>query len=272
MSKLSALKGRIHTLGEIKSILSAMKNLSIIEMNKISRFLESQQKTAAAVEEAMGDFGNFYGNPQAARATSAGILCVLVGSERGFCGAFNETVLMALREAAPEAEQVRLLAVGRKLALKLEGDPRLVGVLAGPNTAEEIPGVIDELFGKLAGYSDWKWTIFSNEGSDSALKPSILVPFEHLPLPQGPYPFPPLIQLPPSELYSHLLEQYLFFLLYRVFYFSFMAENRRRFQHMEGAIQALEKDWNHLMLRFNGLRQEEITEELEIILLNAGVG
>jgi F-type H+-transporting ATPase subunit gamma len=270
MSKLSALKGRIHTLGEIKSILSAMKNLSIIEMNKVSRFLESQQKTAAAVEEAMGDFENFYGNPQAARTTSAGVLCVLVGSERGFCGAFNETVLTALKEAVPEEGRVRLLAVGRKLALKLEGDPRLAGALAGPNTAEEIPGVIDELFGELAEYPDWKWMIFSIEGADSTLKPAVLVPFEHLPRPQGPYPFPPLIQLPPPELYSQLLEQYLFFLLYRVFYFSFMAENRRRFQHMEGSIQTLEKDWNHLMLRFNSLRQEEITEELEIILLNAG--
>lgn len=272
MSKLAALKGRIHTLGEIKSILSAMKNLSIIEMNKVSRFLESQQKTAAAVEEAMGDFENFYGNPQAERTTSAGILCILVGSERGFCGAFNETILAVLNREALEAQKVRLLAVGRKLALKLEGDPRLAGALAGPNMAEEIPGVIDDLFGKLTEYPDWKWMIVSNEGTDSALKPSVLVPFEHLPRPQKPYPFPPLIQLPPSELYSHLLEQYLFFLLYRVFYFSFMAENRRRFQHMEGAIQTLEKDWSHLMLRFNGLRQEEITEELEIILLNAQSG
>ena len=53
MSKISDLKARIHALGDIKSILSAMKNLSVIEMNKISRFLLCQQELAHAVEKAL---------------------------------------------------------------------------------------------------------------------------------------------------------------------------------------------------------------------------
>ena len=60
MSKRADLKARIHTLGEIKSILSAMKNLSIIEMNKVSRYLGAQNELALTIEEALGDFERFF--------------------------------------------------------------------------------------------------------------------------------------------------------------------------------------------------------------------
>ena len=48
-----------------------------------------------------------------------------------------------------------------------------------------------------------------------------------------------------------------------------MAENRRRMQHLEGAIRRLEERTSELALKRNALRQEEITEEIEVILLSA---
>ncbi|MBL8038608.1 MAG: hypothetical protein JSS38_02325 [Nitrospira sp.] len=43
------------------------------------------------------------------------------------------------------------------------------------------------------------------------------------------------------------------------------------FLDMEQAIERLEKDMAELALRQNSLRQEEITEEIEVIMLSAGV-
>ena len=57
--------------------------------------------------------------------------------------------------------------------------------------------------------------------------------------------------------------------MHDVFYGSLMAENRRRLQHMEGAMQRMEEKTGELQRRYNLLRQEEITEEIEIILLSA---
>ncbi|MBL8053844.1 MAG: F0F1 ATP synthase subunit gamma [Nitrospira sp.] len=48
-----------------------------------------------------------------------------------------------------------------------------------------------------------------------------------------------------------------------------MAENLRRFRHMDQAVQRLEKDMVELVLKRNSLRQEEITEEIEVIMLSA---
>ena len=38
---------------------------------------------------------------------------------------------------------------------------------------------------------------------------------------------------------------------------------------MEGALNEIEKDRGQLLLKLNGQRQEEITEELEILMLSS---
>ena len=47
-----------------------------------------------------------------------------------------------------------------------------------------------------------------------------------------------------------------------------MAENRRRLQHMEGAMQRMDENASELRRKVNLLRQEEITEEIEVIMLS----
>ena len=54
-----------------------------------------------------------------------------------------------------------------------------------------------------------------------------------------------------------------------MFYASLAAENHRRVEHMEGAVTRLDERVLALKRRANALRQEEITEEIEVILLSA---
>jgi F-type H+-transporting ATPase subunit gamma len=56
--------------------------------------------------------------------------------------------------------------------------------------------------------------------------------------------------------------------MHDVFYGSLMAENRRRLQHMEGATKRIQDKTARLQQKYNLLRQEEITEEIEVILLS----
>ena len=57
--------------------------------------------------------------------------------------------------------------------------------------------------------------------------------------------------------------------LNEVLYSSLMVENRQRQMHMDHALQRLDDDSARLGLAYNAQRQEEITEEIEIILLSA---
>ena len=56
--------------------------------------------------------------------------------------------------------------------------------------------------------------------------------------------------------------------MHDVFYSSLMAENRRRLQHIESAMQRIEEKSNEMQRKYNMLRQEEITEEIEVIMLS----
>ena len=57
--------------------------------------------------------------------------------------------------------------------------------------------------------------------------------------------------------------------MHELFYGSLMAENTRRLQHMDNAVRRIEQESEELLLKRNMLRQEEITEEIEVIMLSA---
>jgi len=80
---------------------------------------------------------------------------------------------------------------------------------------------------------------------------------------------PPLLYLPPRVFLAELIDLYLFALLHTIFYSALMAENRARMSHLEGAIQRLDRETRELELKRNLLRQEEITEEIELLMLSA---
>ncbi len=64
------------------------------------------------------------------------------------------------------------------------------------------------------------------------------------------------------------MEQYLFAALHALLFGSLMAEHQQRARHLEGALQRVDGRVRELRQRRNLLRQEEITEEIELILLN----
>lgn len=273
MSKRADLKAQIHTLGEIKSILGAMKNLSIIEMNKVSRFLGAQNELAVSIEEALVDFERFYGRD--VEGDTGEMIYVLLGSERGFCGGFNEAILKRFVAVVSSGKvPAKVIAVGRKLASKLGGEAgavKVVQVIDGASAAEEIAGCIAELIRCLTRWPKMQWTLVHPENSDSHGKIAVVCPFTPKATAQARVEsVAPLLNVSPKELHPQLFEQYLFSVLYRAFYLSFLAENRERLRHMDGALRTLERNWNQLRGQSNRLRQEEITEELEIIMLSAG--
>ena len=72
-------------------------------------------------------------------------------------------------------------------------------------------------------------------------------------------------------IFSDLTDHYLFAVLHEIFYISLMAENQRRLQHLEGAVKHLDDETVNLRRKSQIYRQEEITEEIEVILLNSEI-
>lgn len=277
MSRRRELDDRLHALRDINGILRAMKNLALMEQQKLTKFLVTQRRVVDSIEAAAEDFFTFY--PEAARRLGKSTpVWLIIGSERGFCGDYNERlregVERHIREHSPY--QPRLVLIGRKLAAKFAQDRRIAVSLAGPTVAEEVPAVLLGLMAQLRelqasqkpGFR-LEFTIVHQNPASEGDEIRVHEPIKRAPRRPVRGSFPPLLNLDPFAFAKDLIDHHLFSLLHEVFYSSLMAENLRRFQHMDQAIQRLEKDMAELALKRNNLRQEEITEEIEVIMLSA---
>lgn len=272
MSRLAALQTRMRSLSDIADILSAMKNLAQAEIVRLSRFCATQQDMFRTVQDAFADFQQFYGDNFAAPAPHEDSLLVLIGSERGFCGGFNNLIEQALKQETADGKNVRLILVGRRLAQRFTDDPRVIAALHGANAADEVPKIIPQLAAELARYPSPQWKIIYNSYQTSGASPRITSFLDASSLPQvrrsRPFEFPPLLNIPPADARRQLVEQYLLAMFYGVLYLSLMAENQERLRRMDGALNRLEDEQQQMRNRSNALRQETITEELELILLS----
>jgi F-type H+-transporting ATPase subunit gamma len=77
-----------------------------------------------------------------------------------------------------------------------------------------------------------------------------------------------LVHLSPQAFLGALLDHYLYSVLHELIYVSLMAEKLKRVRHLEGAVRHLDEKSSALLRKSNALRQEEIIEEIEAILLS----
>lgn len=271
MSSLAELSQRLSRLKEISGIMTAMKSLSLVETRKLARFIGHQRRMLDNIEAAAADFLHFFPVESAGASsdlTQPAIL-LLIGSERGFCGNFNERVVAALDDLPRWEPAPALLVVGHRLGAKLVSRPGLIARLDGSTVTEEVPIVLNRLIDavhtasrQLAGEGAALFSLAHEAEGEPQLKR--LLPISP-PLPP-PLAHPPGLQLAPAEFFAELLDQYLLAALYGLLYESLAAESRQRLAHMENALDRLDETVAHLSLERNALRQEKIVEEIEVIL------
>jgi F-type H+-transporting ATPase subunit gamma len=277
MTKHRELDDHLQGLRDIAGILGAMKNFALMETQKLARYLSTQRRVVDTIEAAAGDFLTHY--PAGIHRLGRGKpVILLVGSERGLCGDFNETLADRLGSLLQETshEGPTLILVGNKLTGKLKDDPRIITTLPGPNVTEEIQSVLVRIMDVIREVQSSRNTrttlnlLIVHHRSETH-GPAIQVrrPFQLVERAKVRHPYPPTLTLDPFAFAAELLEHYLLSTLEEVFFSSLMTENLVRFQHMDQAIQRLEKDIGDLTLKRNRLRQEEITEEIEVIMLSA---
>lgn len=274
MTRRQTLARHRQSLEEIRDIMNSMKTLAYMEKRKLTALMGAQQQVVASIEAVAADFLGFFANtlPQAA---SGPVLYLLFGSERGFCGDYNQALLRHLQggiDIRPDSRSL-ILAVGRKLHGLLDSDPRVAALVPGASVAEEIPAVLSQVVQSLNALQRQHGglTLYGVHHGDNEeiLTPALLPPFADCKPPTPPFAHPPLLQLPPHQFLQELSEQYLFAALHAMLYRALLAENHKRYCHLDGAVQHLNDESRDLARQSNALRQEEIIEEIEVILLSA---
>ena len=267
------------SLNEIRDIMNSMKNLSFMETRKISSFLDVQHSVVKHIEMVAADFLSFY--PDTLTETTGTAVdenidvYLLIGAERGFCGDFNHALLrhFEIMPITQTMDKIRLICVGHKLETLLENDERAITFIDGASVAEEVGYVLNEIVKQLAPiqehYGSLNLHVLYHDDEHQLINQQLLPPFQNLLKHQSQEPHAPELNLEPRKFLLDLSYHYLFLVLYEILYTSLMAESRQRVAHLEGAIQHMDEQSEELHRQSNILRQEEIIEEIEVILLSA---
>lgn len=272
MGRYRSVENQREQLGELRGIIGSMKTLSQLELHKLGGLSEGHRAMAQMLQRAVTDFLHFHPQPRPAGGRR---LWLLLGAERGFCGDFNEALIRRLLQECPDCRQrpQQVLAVGRKLWLRLEEQLPGVVALPGASVSEELPQALAQVVAgiheQLASQQADALQLLSHGDEQGAVESRSLLPpaaADDSP----PLRTPPLLQLSPERFFAEFLQHYLYLGLSEAFTLSLLMENRYRVQHLEGAVRRLDERLEDLASRARALRQEEITEEIETILLGSG--
>lgn len=172
--------------------------------------------------------------------------------------------------------------MGSRLAYKLtDNQLPIVAEIAGANVAEEVPSIINQLIDtinasdeigkplRLSQLAIRMTVIYHDYATGLITQRQLFPPFPQQQCKAAEYAYPPILNLDAAEFYTDLISHYLFAVLHEIFYISLMAENHNRLQHLEGAVTHLDDETVNLHRKLQIYRQEEITEEIEVILLNS---
>ena len=274
MTRRNKVQSHRHSLDEIRNIMNSMKTLAYMETRKLSRFLDAQHAVVRSIETVAADLLGFHPEilPETNQATP---VYILIGSERGFCGDFNRSLLKTMDSILPvdSPSQPMLIAVGRKLYTLMEADARMVSSIDGASVVEEVMALLIKLVNELTALQHKHGALavycVYQDGEQGELIHELLPPFKSLLHNQQRFSYPPLLNQSPREFFVELTDHYLFAALHEMLYKSLMMENQFRVTHLEGAVRHLDDESAELQRQCNALRQEEIIEEIEEIMLSA---
>jgi F-type H+-transporting ATPase subunit gamma len=277
MSQRRKIKQQLLQLAEIRNIMDAMKNLAVVEIHKSATGLENQQQMVTDLEQMAADFLGFYPYSFPHDGDQANIW-VLFGSERGFCGDFNTTIIemLGLQRKSSIDNQALLIPVGSKICQRLEHDPEVSCFISGPDVVEEVAPVLGNIVNHISQLQRQFntcniYVLFHQTETSMPACKQLIPPFKQYLDAPARFNSPPLLNIPLADLFSGLVDHYLYTALHQIACMSMMAENYKRIQHITGALQQLDERTEQLSRSYHIHRQEEITEEIEVILLHTPV-
>jgi F-type H+-transporting ATPase subunit gamma len=271
MEQLPKLKARISNLLDLQSLMSAMRALAASHVQEAQGALDGIRKYTLVVEEAIAA-GVSLLPANTAAATGAqkmDDLLILICSEHGFVGGFNERLIERAVATLKDGQQLAVVGHRGAQLLAEQGNPsiwneamatQVGGVLgASRRVAAHLVGTsrVELIFGAYC------------RGGRYEIETRRVLPLDPALLVRANGRSPPLHHLTAEVLLQSLAEEYLLAELSLVIMESLASENAARLQVMEAADRNIDHRLQQLELRSHTLRQESITAELLDLMTGA---
>ncbi len=272
------IKRRIVSVKKTQKITAALKLVAAAKFKKNQALIYKLRKYSEGLSILMAniiartlDISSDFFN-----AKDGKLIYVVISSDRGLCGGFNQNIFRNVMDTVPAGEDV--FAVGNKAANYFKKSKyNLVGSFTGVSEAlsvEEIQPLVDKLieFYVTGGYAkvvviynEFKSAIVQNIKSEELL-PIEMSDFKHIEVTEvDEFVFEPS----ESSLIDELTKKYIYSKVQRYLLESGTAEQGSRMTAMESATDNAGDLIYRLTLLFNRARQSAITTELTEIVAGA---
>ncbi len=278
------LKRRIDSTEDLQSVVKTMKSLAAVNIRQYEKAVESLKEYSRAIDMALGIVlrhdpdTTVYARSSERKRIGAFVF----GSDQGMCGSLNERVV------SHAMETLRSWGKGGKgpadIPVVCAGE-RASGILADAGIAPvetwELPGSVtsitphvQEILLKIEQWREQKGVdhvmlFHARQESRAGYKPRTvrLLPVDARWLHERRKQkwesrSLPFFTLPPDTLFSSLIREYLFMVVFRAYVESMASENAARLTAMQGAEKNIEELMEDLTGAYHRLRQMSITEEL----------
>lgn len=292
MADQEGIQARLNNIRSVEPILGAMRTIALgswqAALNRQTRIRRYSNRLTELLVPLVARLASSKGpgsKPgRRSRPASPAIEVLVIGSERGLCGAFNRSLIQyveqALAQYASEGVEVRIAALGSRVRRGLERNGHAL-LWARSLPATTLPS--DELAHELVHMwlqqyeryeLDSVHVIYNTYRSSTVYEP-ISICLVPPPLPvlsdeTTPWP-PPYVDTDPIRLYARWIRLWTTTEAYRVLLDSAAAEHSARYQLMEGATQNANRLIDELTLALQAARQQAITAEMQELAAGAGL-
>lgn len=265
MEQLPRLQARISSLQELRDLVRALRALAASHVQEAQSPLAGIRRYVEVVEDAIAEgaalLPEIHGRAAASKPPDASVL-IVVCSEHGFAGAFNERLLE--RTEAERQEGQELVVIGRRgTILAAERGLEVDRSFAMATRVGGVLGVTRRVAEYLAAVSTADVVFGSyRRGGSFEVEVSRILPLDPALLVGSERRSPPLHHLAPDVLLQRLASEYLFAEITRAVMESLASENGARLRVMETADHNIGDKLEGLRRSENVLRQGAITSEL----------
>ena len=278
MQTLAALRRQIDTVRELETVVRTMKALSGATIRQYEQAVLALADYYHTVE--LGLYAVLYNQPTITvprPSENSAIGFILLGSDQGLCGRFNELVSEYVEEELKDfgTATCYFLVMGHRLLdlLQQQGHSEKVA-LSVPGSVHSISATVERM---LVTIDNWQtrqgvhqiWLYYNRSSSQALLHPRRvhllplqLASFRHLEQQAWPGRGTPLFTIPRKKLLSALIRQYFFVTLFRACAESLAAEHAARLAAMQRASKNIDEHLQYLNRHYQQQRQNSITEEL----------
>lgn len=279
METLESLSDMLETTGDIQSIVRTMKSLSAVSIRQYEQAeaaMSGYEKTVDLGLTAllMDRWARGLPLPGTIASDTGKEALIVIGSDRGLCGRYNEAVTQQTETCLGDRTVV-LGVIGARAAARLEGSGHRVDRLfLQPGSVDGLRRLVQSVVVEIE-----RWTRDPGVGHVRVVhnrregrSRAVPVARDLLPIPDAylrdllacgwPGPGLPFFRADPERLLSWLVRQRLFVVLYRALAEALASEHATRLAAMQNAERNIEERREALNAAYRRKRQETITREL----------